>query len=131
MTDHYHAVVWIDHHQARVLHFNLSESDTEVIHPHNPKKNIHSHAFPRGSNHGAEDQNYLHDVAEAIANAKSVLISGPSNEKHELVKHIEHHDPSLMKIIAGVEALDHPTEKELLAHARKFFAAYDRMNVQK
>jgi hypothetical protein len=45
MTDHYHAVVWIDHHQARVLHFNLSDSDTEVIHPHNPKKNIHSHAF--------------------------------------------------------------------------------------
>ena len=89
------------------------------------------HAFPRGSNHGAEDQNYLHEVAEAIANAKSVLIAGPSNEKHELVKHIEHHDPSLMKIIAGVEALDHPTDKELLAHARKFFTAYDRMNVQK
>lgn len=128
MTDHYHAVVWIDHRQARVIHFNPTDSETEVVHPHHPKKNIHSHALPRGSNHGAEDQHYLHEVVEAISNAKAVLIIGPSNAKQELVKHIEHHDKHLVGIIAGVENSDHPTDKQILAHARKFFEAYDRMN---
>ena len=27
MADHYHAVVWIDHKQARVFHFNVEEAD--------------------------------------------------------------------------------------------------------
>jgi hypothetical protein len=127
MTDHYHVVVWIDHHQARVIHFNPTDAEIEVVHPHDPKKNIHSHAFPRGSNHGAEDHNYLHEVVEAISKAKAVLIIGPSSEKNELVKHIEHHDKHLTGIIAGVESSDHPTDKQILAHARKFFKAYDGM----
>jgi hypothetical protein len=131
MTDHYHAVVWIDHHQARVIHFNPTDAERDVVHPHHPEKNIHSHALPRGSNHGTEDQNYLHAVVEAFAKAKAVLITGPSNEKNELIKHIEHHDPSVLKIIAGVEAAEQLTDRQLLAHARKFFEAYDRMHSQK
>lgn len=131
MTDHYHAVVWIDHHQARVIHFNPTEDETDVVHPHNPKRNIHSHALPRGSNHGAEDQNYLHAVVEALSNARAVLITGPANEKNELMKHIEHHDPSVLKTIAGVESAERLTDRQLIAHARKFFEAYDRMHPQK
>lgn len=127
MSDHYHAVVWIDHHRARVIHFNPKEEDIEIIYPHHEKKNLRSHAFPRGSNHAAEDQDYLKEVVEAISSAKSVLIMGPSNEKNELVKYIEKNNQNVNKIIAGVETCDHPSDKEILAHARKFFKAYDHM----
>jgi hypothetical protein len=43
------------------------------------------------------------------------------------VKHIHHHDPLLMNIIAGVETVDHPSDAALVAHARTYFKASDRM----
>jgi hypothetical protein len=37
------------------------------------------------------------------------------------------HDPKLMKIIAGVETVDHPSDAQLVAHARKYLKVTDRM----
>ena len=33
---HYHAVVWIDHREASVFHFGLTDVERLVIHPDNP-----------------------------------------------------------------------------------------------
>jgi hypothetical protein len=37
----------------------------------------------------------------------------------------------LMKIIVGVETVDHPSDGQLVAHARHYFNAEDRMRTQK
>ena len=121
MTSHYHAVVWIDHHEARVFHFNISEVDRLVLHPHNPTQHIHHKANTIGGGHAAEDHDFLQRVAESIVDAGAALIAGPANGKTELVKHIERHLPMLSTKIAGVETVDHPTDGELVAHARKYF----------
>jgi stalled ribosome rescue protein Dom34 len=121
MANHYHAVVWIDHHEARVFHFNVSEVDQFVIHAHNPTYQIHHKANSIGSGHSVEDHAFLQQVVEAITDAGTVLITGPANAKTELVKHIEQHMPMLSAKIAGVETVDHPTDGELVAHARKYF----------
>jgi stalled ribosome rescue protein Dom34 len=130
MSHHSHAVVWIDHREARVFHFNATEDDEQDVRPRDPTAHIHHHANSIGSGHAAEDQKYLHQVATAIADVKAVLITGPANEKHELMKHIQRHDPQVAKIVAGVETLDHPTNGELIAHARRYFRAADRMTPQ-
>jgi hypothetical protein len=70
-------------------------------------------------------------VAKAIADAGAVLITGPANAKTELVKHIHAHEPQLMKIIVGIETVDHPTDGELVAHARTYFKAEDLMLPQR
>jgi stalled ribosome rescue protein Dom34 len=127
MASHYHAVVWIDHHEARVFHFNPEDVDKLVLHPHEPTRHIHHKANTIGSGHAAEDQEFLHAVASAIADAGAVLIAGPANAKTELVKHIHHHDPALMARLAGIESVDHPTDASLVAHARHYFKAADRM----
>jgi hypothetical protein len=121
MSGHFHAVVWIDHHEARVFHFSASESDTVVVHPKEPVRHIHHKANSIGSGHASEDQAFLHSVASALADAGAILITGPASEKTALVNHIGHHDPSLKSKIKGVETLDHPTDGEVLALARKFF----------
>jgi hypothetical protein len=36
-----------------------------------------------------------------------------------------------MKAIAGVETVDHPSDGSLVAYARKYFNAFDRMQPQK
>ena len=127
MSSHYHAIVWIDHHEARVFHFNASEVDRLVLHPQHPTRHIHYKANSIGSGHAAEDQDFLQRVAEAIADAAAVLITGPANAKTELVKHIERHVPALSAKIVGVEGVDHPTDGELVAHARRYFKADHQM----
>jgi hypothetical protein len=132
MNDHhYHAVIWIDHHEARVFHFSPTDVERLVLHPDHPTRRIHHKANSIGSGHAAEDHDYLQAVAEAIADAGAVLITGPANTKTELVKHIQQHDPNRMKVIAGVETVDHPSDAGLVAHARKYFKAADRMLPQK
>jgi hypothetical protein len=128
---HYHAVVWIDHHEARVFHFNPTDVERLVLHPDHPTRHIHHKANAIGSGHAAEDHAFLHAVAQSIADAGAVLITGPANAKNELVKHIHHHDPKVMNAIAGVETVDHPSDAELVAHARHYLKAADRMQPQK
>ncbi len=121
MSGHYHAVVWIDHHEARVFHFSSSESDEIVIRPKDPVRHIHHKANSIGSGHASEDQDFLQRVADALSDAGAILVTGPANEKTQLMNHIERHAPALKAKIKGVEALDHPTDGEVLALARKFF----------
>ena len=127
---HYHAVIWIDHHEARVFHFGPADVDQLVLHPDHPTRHIHHKSNTIGSGHDSLDNGFLHAVAEAIADAGAVLVTGPANAKTELVKHIQHHDPKLMKLILGVETVDHPSDPQLVAYARKFFKAADRMQPQ-
>jgi len=131
LSQHFHAVVWIDHHEARVFHFNADDAERAVVHPHEPTRHIHHKAHSIGSGHSPEDQHFFHAVVEAIGTAGAVLIGGPANAKHELFKHIQRHEPQLMARISGVETLDHPTDRELLAHARQYFRAADRMAPQR
>ncbi|HZC57145.1 MAG TPA: translational machinery protein, partial [Xanthobacteraceae bacterium] len=75
-SHHFHAVVWIDHHEARVFHFSPSDAEKLVLHPDNPTRHIHHKANSIGSGHAAEDQNFLDAVAKSIADAGAVLITG-------------------------------------------------------
>jgi stalled ribosome rescue protein Dom34 len=128
MAEHpYHAVIWIDHREARVFHFGLNEVERLVLHPDNPTRHIHHKANSIGSGHAAADQEFLHAVAASVADAGSVLIAGPANTKTQLVEHIRSHDPGLVKAIAGVETVDHHSDAQLVAHAKKYLAAADRI----
>src|SRR5450432_3644741 len=124
MQSHYHAVVWIDHRQARVFHFNMGESDKVVMRPDNPARHLRHKANGIGSGHAPEDQDFLEEVAKSVADA-GILIVGPSSEKNELVKHIKRTHPEITINIEGVEALDHPTDGELLAFARRYLKSAD------
>ena len=61
---HYHAVIWIDHREARVFHFGVTDVERLVLHPDNPTRHIHHKANSIGSGHASADHDYLHAVAE-------------------------------------------------------------------
>jgi stalled ribosome rescue protein Dom34 len=130
VSKHFHAVIWIDHREARVFHFGRTDVEQLVLHPEHPTRHIHHKANSIGSGHAAEDHAFLQAVAESIADAGAVLITGPANAKTELVKHIHRHEPKLMNAIVGVETVDHPSDGALVAHARKYFHAADRLRPQ-
>lgn len=118
---HFHAVVWIDHKEARVFHFNADQSDKLTLRAH--------HASNKHNGH--EDERFLHEVAQAVADAGEILVTGPANTKTALVKHIAKHDAHLLSRVAGVESADHPTDGQIVAHARAYFEAADRKTAQK
>jgi stalled ribosome rescue protein Dom34 len=127
MQGHYHAVVWIDHRQARVFHFNATDADKLLVDPENPVRHLHHKANSMGSGNAAEDQSYLEEVAKAVTDAGAILIVGPAGEKNELMKHIQKRHPDMVVKIEGVESADHPTDGELLAYARRYLKSADLM----
>ena len=123
---HFHAVVWLDHAEAHVLHFTAEDVEKKLVHG-KPHKHLHHKRGAQASGHAAEDQAYYHKVAEALAGAEEVLVVGPANAKTEFVKHLKAHDAAIAKKIVAVETVDHPSDGQLVDYARKHFRAIDRM----
>jgi stalled ribosome rescue protein Dom34 len=124
---HYHAIVWLDHSEAHVLHVTPDDVEKSVVHPAKPPLHLHSRNGTLGSGRMAEDQAYYHDVTEALRGAQEILVVGPAQAKLQLIKHIHAHDSDMVNKIVGVETVDHPTDGQLVAYARKYFVAKDRM----
>jgi len=129
---HSHAVVWIDHAEAHVMHISPDDVESSVLHPKNPHHKLHhkrgmDKGGAVGSGRTAEDQNFYHEVVEALKGAQEILVVGPANAKLHLIKHIHHHDPLMSDKVIGIESVDHPSDAQLVAYARKYFAAADHM----
>lgn len=130
MSKHYHAAVWLDHQQARVFFFDANDAESVVVHSSHPHQNLHHKANSADSGHAPVDKSYLKHVAQALAKAGALLVTGPAGAKTELVSYLKEHNPMLAARVSAIETVDHPTDGELLAHARKFFKADDRMHSQ-
>jgi hypothetical protein len=53
-----HAVIWIDHHDAHVIQFNESASESEIIHTKSKHAHLHHKAGTTGSGHATTDKTY-------------------------------------------------------------------------
>jgi stalled ribosome rescue protein Dom34 len=124
---HYHAVVWLDHSEAHVMHFNREEVESFVAHASDKHPHLHHKRGAVGSGHRAEDAHYFGEIARLLGGAQEILVLGPGSAKLEFVKHVHKHAHDLVDKIMGVESSDHPTDGQIVAHARKYFLAKDRM----
>jgi len=122
---HYHAVVWLDHGEAHVLHFTPEEVESTQLKSKDPHKKLHAKHSLHEQRH--PDSDYFRQVVEALRGAKEILVCGPGNAKLELVRHLHKHAHDLEPAVVGVETVDHPSDGQLLAYARKYFKAADRM----
>jgi stalled ribosome rescue protein Dom34 len=113
--------VFLDHQEARIFHVALGNADESTVQsPHHhvrrhPKKGTDEH------NHPDDDHHFYADVAHALEGTQQVLLLGPSTAKLEFFRYIHKHDPSLEKRIVGLETVDHPTDRQLLAHIKTYF----------
>jgi stalled ribosome rescue protein Dom34 len=124
---HYHAVVWLDHAQAHVMHVSPDDVEKSIVYPTHPHPHLHVKNGTLGSGRSAEDEAYYHAIVEALKGAKEILIVGPASAKLQLVKHIHAHDKAMVERIVGIETVDHPTDAQVVAYARKYFIVKDKM----
>ncbi len=127
---HYHAVVWLDHEEAHVIHISPDDVEKSILHPTKPHLKLHTRSGTLGAGRQAEDAEYYHAIVKALKGAQEILVVGPAQAKLQLIKHIHSHDHAMVDKIVGVETVDHPSDGQLLAYARKYFVAKDRMLAQ-
>jgi len=121
MPSHFHAIVWIDHSQAKIFHVGLSGEDEIVMHPHLPTRHLHHKANTIGSGNAPLDTAFMADAMNGVSDAGEILIIGPSTARTELAKYIREQRPDIGERIVAVEAADHPTDHQIIAHAKQYF----------
>jgi bisphosphoglycerate-dependent phosphoglycerate mutase len=110
-------VVYLDHEHAKVFKMIPAGSDQVKM----DRREIRHHQNNEASK--LKDHNkFFHEVAGELGAASEILIVGHGTAKQEFVHHLEnHHHADIKKKVVGVEAVDHPTDNQILALARKFF----------
>ncbi len=121
MSTHFHAIVWIDHSQAKVFHVGRSGDDEIVMHPHLPTRHLHHKAGSIGSGHAAPDKGFLAEVMNAVGDAGEILIIGPASAKTEFAKYLREQHSKIGDRIVAVEPADHPSDREIVAYAKQYF----------
>ena len=125
---HNHGFVWIDHREAKIFSIEAKSAEEIVLKDKLAPKHIHRKADHLGMGKQAPDHAFFAEVGGALAPFKAILIAGPGTARTELAGYLAEHAPQLAKKIWGIEPMDHPTEPEIVAAARLFFHAEDRMH---
>jgi len=131
MSKHFHAVVWLDHREAKIFGFGATGVDAAHVRaPDHPGHLHHKAGSPEGE-HTIASKQYLTAVADGLVGYREILVVGPADTKTELQKFAREHVPELAARIMAVEALDHLTDGEILSFARKFFEGKDLATPQR
>jgi stalled ribosome rescue protein Dom34 len=115
-------VVWMDHHEARIFHVDAETFDEKTV--ESATHHVHRHpkdAEMKSGKHSDDELRFFRDVAHHLAGAEQILVVGPSVTKLQFFKYAQAHDQTLASKIVGVESADHPTDRQIVAHARHYF----------
>ena len=83
-----HAVIWIDHKEARIFHVHLQTADeTTVL---TPQHQIHRHPKGRGEarEHPDDARRFFAEVGRTLDGVDALLIVGPSSAKLEFFRYL-------------------------------------------
>ena len=112
-------VVWMDSGHAKIFHVNGSNVSVSkaIRHDHD-----HHTANKNDSKH-KDNPRFFQDVADHLkATNDRVLLVGPGVSKNHFVTYLEgHHQKELAHRIVGTESMDHPSDAQIVAYARKYF----------
>lgn len=114
----FHAVVHLDHHHAQVLHFDAHQVHAARIDAH--ERHSHGH-------HERTEQALYEQLCQALKDTPEVLITGSHVVIHQFKHFVEAHCPKLATQIADYRASAALSQGQMLAMARQFFVAHDRM----
>ena len=116
----FHAVVWTDHNHAQILQFDAEHIESQKVKAHS------THARQHGGVVRTEHEFFAH-VCDAFKAVPEVLVTGSHQSLADFKHYVEKHRPAELKRIVGWEAVNHPTDGQLVAQARQYFRKYDRM----
>lgn len=123
----FHVCVWIDQREAKIFELTATEVAASHVEDGRPNHHIHRKADHVDKGTVQMDPHLLGDVAAKLKAAKGILIVGPGKAKTVLKTYLDDHHPEVAKYVWDVQASDHPSDAQLVASARSWFHAQDRM----
>ena len=118
---HFHAVVWIDHQKAQILQFNADSVETQTVRAHKHQTRQHQSGV-------RTEHEFFGEVCDDLANINEVVITGLRTATADFRHYLTKHRPAVLTHIVGWEIVDHSTDNQLVAFAKKYFVKYDRMH---
>ncbi len=116
----FHAVLLIDHHEARVLQFDAEHVATSRVKAHRHLTHQHRSAV-------RDEHEFFGEVCDALDGIIEVLVAGSHTAVADFERYAHKHRPALAPRLVGHEYVDRPTEPQLVALARQWFLKHDRM----
>lgn len=117
---HSHAVVWTDHQAAQVLQFDAEHVQAKKVRSHEHYTRQHSSGV-------RTEHEFFGEVCNALEGVTEVLVTGSHTAIADFRHYATKHRPHTAARIVGYEVVDHPSENQLVAAARKYFLKYDKM----
>ena len=114
------AVALIDHHTAKVLQFDAE-------HVQSKKLKAHTHHTRQHGSSVRTEHEFFGEVCDALAGIARVLVTGSHTAQSDFRHYVEKHRAPLAQHIVAWETVDHPTENQLLALARKYLVEHGGM----
>jgi stalled ribosome rescue protein Dom34 len=106
-----------------VFHIEPTQVDSVVVKA--PPRSIH-HKHAKGHDtdkeHPDDAKRFYAAVCSALEGSAPILIVGPGSSKLEFLRYVQMHAKPLELRIAGIETVDHPSDGQLVAYAKKYFA---------
>lgn len=116
----FHAVLWLDHHEAKLFQFDAEHIEAERIRSHTHHTKQHGSAV-------RSEHEFFADVCDAMKGVTEVLVTGSRTAQTDFRHYLEKHRASQVSQVVGYETVDHPSDKQLVAMARQYFVKHDRM----
>ncbi len=111
----------------RVSSAQAGQFDESTI--RSPQQHVHRH--PKGPtaehNHPDDVHRFFHEVARALEGAEPILVVGPSTAKLQFFRYVQKHEHALEPKIVGLETVDHPTDGQIVAYAKRYFGIPNRL----
>jgi len=107
-------VLWIDHHRATVMSFDADGSDTKHLHESTHSTRQHGSDVRTG-------HEFFGSVCDALGSG-DILVTGAHQAQADFRRYVDKHREPLAHRLVGWQTVDHPSEAQLLALARHFFA---------
>jgi stalled ribosome rescue protein Dom34 len=114
-------VVFIDLEHAKIFELHPGKIEEHSMRRHEIR---HHNGSEKENNNHKNEEKFFHQVASRLVGAHEVLLVGPGQAKTHFKHHMERHDHEVNKKVVGMETVDHPTDNQIVALAKKFFKAH-------
>lgn len=110
--------VWIDREHAKIFQVAADKMERQTVQSGAPTHHTHQKDH---LDQERQEHRLFAEVVTKLKEATNLLIIGPGIAKHHFQNYLTEHHPILARKISACETVDHPTDHQIAALAKKFY----------
>lgn len=113
-------IVHLTHQTAHVIEFDDASSNSADVAQH-------THATRQHGSQVRSEHEYFGSVCDVLDEFPRVIVAGGRTTLADFQHYVANHRSRTADRVIAYEVVDHPTDRQLVALARKRFDAFDRL----